>query len=250
MGSPDTELYPYEERPRHKVYIDAFFMDKYEVTNEQFALFLTAVKVPDNFEEQRQNWVVIRNDLENEEKKDWWPTEIVFGDNKYSAANGFEKYPVISVSWFAADAFCKWAGKRLPTEAEWEKAARGGLLDMDYPWGNEIPTAGIIFKKSWANNLFPAPSEQVGNYHPNGYGLFDISGNVAEWCSDWFHTDYYKKSPASNPKGPENGVNKVSRGGSWASTAPSLRVAFRNYSSPDRMNSGVGFRCVKDAPQK
>jgi len=249
MGSPDDDAYPRDERPRHKVYTDAFYFDRYEVTNEMFAAFLNSVKTPVLFEEQRADWVVIRNDIDSDQKKDWWPTEISLEKGVYKAIKGFERYPVISVSWFAADAYCRWAGKRLPTEAEWEKTARGGVPDREYPWGNEVPTEGIIFKRAWINNALPAPMENVGNYHPNSFGVYDAAGNASEWCSDWYDSAYYKKSPDKNPKGPDSGVNKIIRGGSWASAAPYLRVAARNYSSPFRQNSGVGVRCVKDAEQ-
>lgn len=251
MGSPDNNDYPFEERPRHKVYVSAFMIDIYETTNGQFAQFLNAMASRlNNFEDQRQKWVVVRKDLESDEKKDWWPTEIVDERGKYKAVAGFEQNPVLSVSWFGADSFCRWAGKRLPTEAEWEKAAKGKHEDTDYYWGNELPTDGIIFKRYWLNNYLPAPTEPVGNYHPNDNGIFDMSGNVSEWCSDWYEQSYYRKSPASDPKGPESGSNKVIRGGSWTSTAETVRVAFRNFSNPDWLNSGVGFRCVKDLQEK
>ncbi|MDA8241057.1 MAG: formylglycine-generating enzyme family protein [Nitrospiraceae bacterium] len=255
MGSPrienkPLEAYPKGETPRHEVYLDAFLIDKYEVTNKEFAEFLDAEKHSAGFEEKREKWVVIRNDLEKQEKADWWPTEIERDGGSYRPVPGFERYPVLSVSWYAADAYCRWAGKRLPTEAEWEKAARGGPAKKDYPWGNEIPTGGVIFKRSWQNNAYPAPVGKVGNYYPNGYGLYDMAGNVSEWCSDWYDRDYYRRSsPSKDPRGPETGLQKVIRGGSWANTAPFLRVAYRNSSSPGSLQSGVGFRCVKGASE-
>lgn len=247
MGSAKESAVPESEKPQHSVYLDTFLIDKYEVTIGMFTRFLNALKTQDrNFEEQRKTWVVIRNDLQNTDRQDWWPAEILFENGLYTAVKDLDRYPVMSVSWHAADAFCKWAGKRLPTEAEWEKAARGGLENRVYPWGNELPTAGIIYRKLWANNFLPAPVEPVGNYHSNGFGIFDMSGNVAEWCADWYDSRYYKNSPDKNPHGPVSGATKVIRGGSWASSNETLRVAYRNWSSPKSLNSGVGFRCAKD----
>jgi formylglycine-generating enzyme required for sulfatase activity len=241
MGSkePDMASFTYV----HKVDVDVFYMDKYEVTNSLFADFLNSVK-PD--EKTRKEWIVLRGDLDTEERKNWWPTEIIFIDGIYKAFNGFENFPVITPGWFAADAYCRWAGERLPTEAEWEKAARGGLKEKNYTWGNEIPTGGIIFGRQWHNNHEPAPTERVGNYFPNGYGLYDMAGNVWEWCSDWYDPKYYEKSPDKNPKGPTKGDAKVLRGGSWYNTFLLLRVAYRNFSPPMRTDDAVGFRCVKD----
>lgn len=246
MGSGDEDLK--EDSPVHKVYLDSFYIDKFEITNELFAEFLNSIKVSEDKSGQRWNWIVLRTDIETEERNTWWPTEILY-DKKtqtYYAFPGFEKYPVISVSWYAADAYCRWAGKRLPTEAEWEKAGRGDLPEKRFPWGNEIPTGGVIFEKRWLHNTVPAPTEKVGNYHPNGYGIYDMAGNVWEWCSDWYSPNYYKKSPYRNPRGHDEGTEKVLRGGSWFNTAQVLRVAFRNHSLPDSTDDAVGFRCVMD----
>jgi formylglycine-generating enzyme required for sulfatase activity len=230
----------------HKVYTDAFYMDAYEVTTELFAKFLNANKEKGN-DGERLNWIVIRSDLLTEERKEGWPAEIIVEDGVYRAFPSFERNPVNSLSWFAAKAYCEWAGKRLPTEAEWEKAARGGLEGRIYPWGNEIPTGGVIFNLKWTDNRAMAPSEPVGNYHPNGYGLYDMAGNVWEWCYDWFDPDYYAKSPENNPRGPQNGTMKVLRGGSWFNSAYYLRLDLRNVADPNAMDAAVGFRCVMDA---
>lgn len=255
MGSPiienrPLEGYPGAETPRHKVFLDSFYIDKFEVTNGQFAAFLNSLKDEKGFDEKRPKWVVIRDDLDTPGKKDWWPTEIALEDGVYKALPGFERYPVISVSWYAADAYCRWAGGRLPTEAEWEKAARGGIAEADYPWGDELPTSGIVFKQKWRSNAYPAPTQEVDSYYPNGYGLYHTAGNASEWCADWYAPDYYGKSPGKDPNGPDTGRTKVIRGGSWASVAANLRVAYRSFSTPDGLNSGVGFRCAKDAERK
>ncbi len=247
MGTEDEELRG--DAPLRAVYLDAFYMDRYEVTNRLFARFLNAAKPLEGRDGQRRLWVVLRNDIETEERNAWWPTEIFYElqEDRYAAFESFADNPVISVSWHAADAYCKWAGKRLPTEAEWEKAARGGLVKKDYPWGNEVPTGGVIFERRWTDNSVPSPTEKVGNYFPNGYGLYDMAGNVWEWCADWFSPSYYKRAPYKNPKGPDYGEKKVLRGGSWFNSAIIMRVATRNSSPPETLDDGMGFRCAMDA---
>jgi formylglycine-generating enzyme required for sulfatase activity len=245
MGSYDDDIK--DIAPFHELYIDAFYMDVYEITNEQFVRFLNDLKPPEGIKNRRWEWVVIRNDLETEERFTWWPAEIIYEDNKYVALEGFAKQPVLTVSWYAAEAYCKWAGKRLPTEAEWEKAARGGLKKKRFPWGDEIPTGGIVFGRVWTDNMAPAPTGRVGNYYPNGYGLYDVAGNVWEWVSDWFNPNYYGRSPDSNPKGPNSGELKVLRGGAWHNMPMALRVAIRNTEYPLENGDAVGFRCAKDA---
>lgn len=233
--------------PKHNVYLSAFYMDKYEVTNEMFAGFLNAARPAEGRDAVRDKWIVLRSDLSRNERADWWPTEIVFENGGYSAFQGFERFPVLSVSWEAADAYCKWAGRRLPTEAEWEKAARGGLKEKNFPWGNELPTGALVYEREWKSNEDPPPTEAVGNYPPNALGIYDMAGNVWEWCSDWFHPGYYYDSPNRNPKGPDTGFEKVLRGGSWISKLWDLRVANRNYSPPFSADDAVGFRCAMDA---
>lgn len=239
------ERCPDNEKPLHLVYLNSFYMDIYEVTNKEFAEFLNHFS-EEGFEDQRRRWIVIRSDLKEERFKDFWPAEIIYESGRYRPVPGFEEYPVLSVNWYGAMAYCTWKGKRLPTEAEWEKAARGGLKEMDYPWGNSLPTDGVVFNKIWKDNNLPAPVEKKDYYLPNHYGLYNMAGNVAEWVQDWYDPEYYKRSPSNNPRGPEKGEFKVIRGGSWASTPESLRVSFRNYAPPDSILSGVGFRCAMD----
>lgn len=248
MGSPSESpyfIFPEDETPPHEVRLDAFYMDVYEVTNQQFAAFLNS---ENESTEERMSWVVTRDDIGIEERL--WPTEISREDDLFVAEKGFERFPVLSVSWYGAEAYCRWAGKRLPTEAEWERAARGGIEGALYPWGNALPSEGVIFEKIWKDNSYPAPVREVGNYFPNGFGLFDIAGNVWEWCSDWYDAAYYKSSPREDPKGPLSGTTKVLRGGSWANGFHALRVGFRGNGDPWDLNSGIGFRCVMDANRK
>jgi sulfatase modifying factor 1 len=216
-----------DDKPAHRLHIDAFYIDKYEVINLQYRAFVAKTK-------RRPPW--------------HWP--------EGSFANRDERLPVTNVTWADADAYCKWAGKRLLTEAEWEKAARGGLDRQLFSWGNSgikraneagEPTAtGLNAHLRMASG--PAP---VGSYPPNGYGLHDMTGNVWEWVSDWYLRDYYSISPDENPRGPDAGNYKVIRGAGWSDPEEETAlVSYRNYTRPEQSSSTVGFRCARDAGQK
>jgi len=208
-----------DERPVHTVYVDAFYMDVYEVTNEQYKKFMDATghKAPG-----------------------YW------NNNSYNEP----KQPVVGVSWHDAIAYAEWAGKRLPTEAEWEKAARGGLVGKRYPWGDDISHDDANYDGTGGKDKWEYTSP-VGIFAPNGYGLYDMAGNVWEWCADWYDPGYYAKSPKSNPKGPSYGQWRVFRGGSWCYTdADCLLVATRGFDlDPSYNDDSVGFRCVQDVPK-
>ena len=213
MGSPTGDP---DERPPHQVYLDSFLIDTYEVTVGQYGAFL--------------------QETGNHPPSDW------------KAMNQFshQKRPVSNVDWADAAAYCKWAGKRLPTEAEWEKAARGtdGRL---YPWGNEPPTPRHAnYEQAGSNShgaLAPVGSFEAGK---SPYGLYDMAGNAWEWVSDWYDHGYYQASQPKNPEGPPTGGFKVIRGGSWNSSSRVLRSSDRYWDPPSfRSQYFPGFRCVK-----
>ena len=204
-----------DEKPVHHVYLNAFYMDKYEVMVGQYARFLEATDM--------------------EEPPDWY----IMNQPQH------QKRPVVNVDWEDAVMYCKWAGKRLPTEAEWEKAARGtdGRI---YPWGNEAPTRlhANYGRKEWNNHLALVP---VGSFEEgrSPYGIYDMAGNAWEWVSDWYDYDYYQNSPRRNPIGPATGDSKVVRGGSWLYISEFLRSAHRFAAQPTNKHFGYGFRCAK-----
>jgi iron(II)-dependent oxidoreductase len=204
--------------PAHKVKLDAFYMDKYEVTNGEYLKFCkeTDHKLPY-----------------------FWGTEI------FKSGENFLDYPVVGVNWNDAKKYAEWAGKRLPTEAEWEYAARGGLEGVDYPYGNEY--TGKKFEQDptgWQNFIEP-----VGKNEPNGYGLYDMSGNVWEWVADYFSRDYYKVSESDNPRGPEIESSRGIRGGSWVSGPGCKKVYYRKGLPGNWYDFAVGFRCAKDVEE-
>ena len=230
-----------DELPVHTVYLDAFYMDKYEVTNAQYKKFVQATghREPEGYIFVNGSWVLGKP----------WQDKNYNGDNQ----------PVMCVSWDDAKAYADWAGERLPTEAEWEKAARGGLSGKRYVWGDDWPPPKNSgnFADETAKKTFPdwtiingyddgyAYTAPVGKFTPNGYGLYDMAGNVWEWCADWYDSNYYAISPKSNPKGPDSGLDRVLRGGSWyLNDGNLLRVAFRFYSAPTYPLNGLGFRCA------
>ena len=224
------------ERPVHTVYLDAFYMDIYEVTNAQYKAFIDANPEwqKDNIAPEYHDGVYLR----------------LWDEDTYP--EGKANHPVIYVSWYAAMAYAEWAGKRLPTEAEWEKAARGGLVGKPYPSGDTLDTSLANYTRN-----FNAPIA-VGQYPPNGYGLYDMAGNVSEWCLDEYDPNFYATAPRENPisKGTRQAIIKdfkkvqkkkrVLRGGCWSDNGLFLRVAYRDWGPQNYTSVFRGFRCVKD----
>lgn len=201
-----------DDRPVHPVTLNTFLIDTQEVTQAQYAEFVKATKRTPPYH---------------------WPGGVLpTGTGALAAHN---------VNFDDAKTYCEWRGKRLPTEAEWERAARGGLEGADYPWGDKYDA------KLARHNTETGPGE-VGRYAPNAFGLFDMAGGMSEWTADWFEREYYKHSPAENPKGPATGTYRVIRGGAWSDQGRRITVFFRNWVRPTQRQPNIGFRCAKDAP--
>lgn len=209
MGSPEGEGGS-DENPRHSVYLDAYYIGRREITVKQYMKFIKA------------------------------SGRKVRGRREKKSGSGDELLPVAGVDWNDADAYCRWAGGRLPTEAEWEKAARGGT-GTKYSFGDDESGLGGY---AWYDVNSNGRARPVGGRKPNQYGLYDMAGNVWEWVADWYADDYYKNSPAKDPKGPDSGSLRVRRGGAWGFSAYYLRAANRNWFFPDDRISSGGFRCV------
>ncbi len=208
-----------DEQPQRKIYVDSFSIDKYEVSNARYMTFLqeTLHKAPFN----------------------------VYGEGSLTDEDQIENLPVVQVTWHDAVDYCFWAGKRLPTEAEWEKAARGNSSRL-YPWGDQPPSQErAMYESEWKgkHTLLGVDSLPKGQ---SIYGVFQLAGNVREWTQDWYDPEYYLHAPDHNPKGPEIGILKVIRGGSWRSFDSDLRVTSRGKGGFALKTHGIGFRCVRD----
>lgn len=294
MGTNDDPQARDDEKPRHPVFVDGFYMDIHEVTNAQFAAFVkatgyvTTAEKPIDWDEMAKQLppgtprppdsVLAPGSLVFDppgyavplNNAGYWWKWVHGADWKHplgpgSSIAGKENFPVVQVSWDDAVAYCQWAGKRLPTEAEWEFAARGGNNNAKYPWGTD--TAYYRHANTW-DGVFPGTNTMkdgfelmgpVQSFAPNGYGLYDMAGNVWEWCSDWFRHDYYpallKQGLAKNPTGPSTSFDpdeptipkRVNRGGSFLcndSYCSSYRITARMKTSPDTGLQHCGFRCV------
>lgn len=207
-----------DEQPIHPVYLDAFYIDKFEVTNGFYKACVQAKKC----QPVRNKGSAIRS---------------YYYDNRE-----FETYPVIFVDWNMAQAYCKWRGARLPTEAEWEKAARGGT-NVTYPWG-DTPDCNLA---NYGNCLGDTSSVTIYDLGQSRYGNYQMAGNVWEWVSDWYSAVYYLSSPRENPQGPDTGKQKVLRGGSWKDDYAEMRSVNRRAQNPASYSNTIGFRCAKDA---
>jgi|YelNatPaOPRAMG01_1025707.scaffolds.fasta_scaffold03397_7 sulfatase modifying factor 1 len=300
MGG-DNDQALQDEFPKHKVKVSSFYMDVHEVTNAQFKKFVDATGYKTTAE-RKPNWDELKKTVppgtpkppdsvlvaaslvfrqtngpvDLNDYSQWWSwvpgADWQHPEGPGSNIIGKDNYPVVQVSWDDAVAYCKWAGKRLPTEAEWEYAARGGLSNNIYPWGNENVNVGAPKCNSWEGQ-FPYKNTMkdgylkaapVESFKPNGYGLYDMAGNVWEWCNDWYDYNYYKSfgnTIAINPQGPQKSFDpqepytpkKSLRGGSFLCNdayCSGYRVARRMKSSPDTGLEHTGFRCVRDVASK
>jgi formylglycine-generating enzyme required for sulfatase activity len=203
-----------DERPVHRVWVDPFELGACQVTNAEYARFLEST---------------------GHAPPPWWGSAHLSDPDQ----------PVVAVSWFDAQRYCQWLGPRfrLPTEAEWECAARGGVTGALYPWGDAPPASQPDYHSRWIEG-----PERVGRHAPNAYGLFDICENVHEWCSDWYAAAFYAVSPERNPRGPESGSRRASRGGSWRHQIRISRCAARSSIPPGFQYADYGFRVASDAP--
>jgi formylglycine-generating enzyme required for sulfatase activity len=217
-----------DERPEHRVMVKDFFIDRFEVTNNEYAVFLNKMG---NRMEGGAHWAFL----------DSTDCGIEQTDGRFVSKDGYGDRPVVMVTYYGAVAYASWVGKRLPSEAEWEKAARGGLSGQEYPWGDDI---GTLFVNYGKKRMGTTP---VGMFAPNGFGLYDMAGNVAEMVSDYYSDRYYRDSPATDPTGPVTGEAHVNRGGSWLSDPLGVRVFVREAAPlPYISLPNVGFRCAKD----
>ncbi|RLD03963.1 MAG: hypothetical protein DRI56_11795 [Chloroflexota bacterium] len=228
MGSGENDPYGRDdEKPQHKVTLDAFWIDKYEVTNAQYTAFLNA---QGNQEEGGRTWLEIESE--------YCLIEEVEG--QYQAKEGYANHPVVEVSWYGARAYAEWVGGRLPTEAEWEYAARGPEGSI-YPWSNQRPTCKLAQYAGCSGDTISVGSLPDG---ANWVGAMDMAGNVWEWVNDWYGENYYSQSPSENPNGPTSGEDRVLRGGSFYGNAECMRCARRGGYYPDEGGSLIGFRVV------
>lgn len=227
MGNPDGDGLYYDENPCHTVYLDAFWIDCYEITNRLYKKFIdeTGHRAP--------------------HVKAAWAEPYNWRNNNYPP--GKADFPVVLVSWEDAVAYAMWAGKRLPTEAEWEKAARGGLVKQTYPWGENIDVKHANYFTSITSKNEMQP---VGTLLPNPFGIYDMAGNVWEWCADWYGKTYYRKSPDTNPPGPQEGRYRVYRGGAWTNRVEQLRCSERGRNAPLHQSHTIGFRCARSVEEK
>ncbi len=268
MGSVDALSYPADgEGPIHAVALGPFNIDAHAVDNLHFAEFADETRHVTDAE--RFGWSFVFGGLLPDDFPEtravadapWW-REVLGADWRHpdgprSSIEARGDHPVVHVSWNDAMAYCAWSGTRLPTEAEWEYAARGGLHGVAFPWGDDLEPGGAHLMNVF-QGTFPqsdtaadgyAGTAPVGTFPPNGFGLHNMTGNVWEWCADWFDPGYYEQSPLRDPTGPLAGTHRIMRGGSYlchASYCRRYRVSARSANTPDSSTGNLGFRVVSD----
>jgi sulfatase modifying factor 1 len=269
MGTDSREGYPADgEGPARKVSLHPFWIDTLAVSNAHFAKFVGAVAYVT--EAERFGWSFVFGGFLPD---DFAPTRGVADAPWWRQVHGASwrhpegpqsniadrmNHPVVHLSWNDALSYCRWAGKRLPSEAEWEYAARGGLEQQRYPWGSRLTPNGEHRMNVWQGKFPQVDTAQdgyrgtapVGEFPSNGYGLHNMTGNIWEWCADWFSATFHRQGARDNPAGPPSGERKVMRGGSYLchrSYCFRYRVAARSSNTPDSSTGNLGFRCVRDA---
>ena len=271
MGTDDPIAFPADgEGPAREVRVSPFYIDRTSVTNAQFGRFVRATRY--TTEAERYGWsfvfhLFVHPRLARKVSQAvanaqwWWKIDGANWRRPEGPGSGVSRrmdHPVTHVSWNDAQAYCRWAGKRLPTEAEWEMAARGGLDARRYAWGDDLTPGGRHMCNIWQGDFPNANSEDDGyastapakSFDPNGFGLYNVSGNVWEWQSDWFSPTYHLGGPGRDPAGPPTGMSRVIKGGSYLchdSYCNRYRVAARSANTPDSSTGNLGFRCVQDA---
>ncbi|MGM0497256.1 MAG: formylglycine-generating enzyme family protein [Bacteroidota bacterium] len=235
-----------DEKPVHQVKVNDFQLSKYEITNAQFCEFLNDIEANPGGSYYGYEYIDIGDDN----------CDIIYRNKEFLVKKDKENHPVIEVTWYGAKAFCHWADGRLPTEAEWEYAARSGNTENRYIYSGSdtLKTAGW-FKQNYYTSensekfKYRKGTLPVGQKAPNALGLYDMSGNVWEYCNDWYQQNYYEESPFNNPAGPDYSNHRVIRGGSYKDEANKCRVSARNKILPGYSKEDVGFRLCRDKKQ-
>jgi len=272
MGTEDATGFPADgEGPVRDVRVDGFRIDSTAVTNREFATFVEATNYRTDAETYGWSYVfhlflsreTLHRTPQRPDQTPWWvPVTGASWEAPEGPNSGVDErleHPVVHISWQDAAAYCAWAGTRLPTEAEWELAARGGLEQQRFPWGNKLTPKSEHRCNIWQGQ-FPdvntaadgwVSTAPANAYKPNGFGLYNVAGNVWEWCNDWFSPTHHITADPNNPLGPEHGQRRLLRGGSYLchrSYCNRYRVAARSSNTPDSSSGNLGFRCVYGSP--